>query len=144
MNFLFDVNHRWTEKPELFGEVSKKMYAIANNLGFVLDQMRVQFPDDEELYGIPASEPLCNYIYGIDQIVVDFHNATDEFYVEQTNTNICIHIEVVTKEVAEGNDQDWLRGDNRFSNEEKATYKVGEILSDYRKLADTEYYFKFM
>ena len=53
-----------------------------------------------------------------------------------------IYLEVVTKEVAESNDRDFL---SNKSEEELKDYYVGDgDYSYYTKLAGTEYYFRFM
>lgn len=147
MKFVFETLESWKEPKEVFGEVAMKMYAIQDNVKFITDTLKEQFPNDDI---VKEAEQHKLVLYTcFNQITVDFSNALDEFYLE----NSCdeegaysgsIPLEVVTKEVAEGNDKDWLRGDTMYSDEEKKTYKVGEVLSDYTKLGDTEYYFKFL
>ena len=84
--------------------------------------------------------------FNADEIQCDLDSAYDEFYFlldgKYLDNGFCC-IEVVTKEVAESNDMDWITGTPSISLEERKTYKVGEVLSDYSKL-DDKYYFKFM
>ena len=37
MKFTFEGTEGWTEKPELFGEVALKMYAIRDNIRFIYE-----------------------------------------------------------------------------------------------------------
>ena len=81
----------------------------------------------------------------IDEIQVDLDDADDEFYFLYNNeyiNNICCHVEVVTPEIAESNDKEWL-SDCHYTDEDRASYKLGEVMSDYSKLSE-KYYFKFM
>lgn len=93
-----------------------------------------------------AEREIVKHTFCTDEIQCDLDNAYDEFYFlldgECLDNSFC-HIEVVTKEVAESNDMDWITGTPSISLEERKTYKVGEVLSDYTKL-DDKYYFKFM
>ena len=81
------------------------------------------------------------------RIELDEGNAYDEFYLAYSENNYlpnsCNNIEVVTKEVAEENDMEYLRMED-YSKEDLENYKVGEVLSDYRKLGNSEYYFRIM
>ena len=85
-------------------------------------------------------------------VLLDVDMAYDEFYLcynmekyrPSFLPNSCCHIEVVTKEIAEENDREYLRSSSDFTKEDLANYKVGEILSEYRKLGNSEFYFKFM
>ena len=82
----------------------------------------------------------------INELQCDLDNAYDEFFFLSNGeylNNVCCHIEVVTPEVAESNDMDWIKGTPEIDSEERKTYKLGEVLSDYSKL-DDKYYFKFM
>lgn len=77
----------------------------------------------------------------IEIIELDTSWAMDEFLFRYADDSIlpnsCCSIEVVTKEVAEGNDKD-------FDATTEEDYKVGEGLSYYRKLGDSGYYFRFL
>lgn len=83
----------------------------------------------------------------IEIIELDTSWAMDEFLFRYADDSIlpnsCNSIEVVTPEIAESNDMDWISGTPEISLEERKTYKLGEVLSDYSKL-DDKYYFKFM
>lgn len=80
-------------------------------------------------------------------VELDTSWAMDEFIFKYSNDNTLPNffncIEVVTPEVAESNDMDWITGTPEISLEGRKTYKLGEVLSDYSKL-DDKYYFKFM
>lgn len=80
-------------------------------------------------------------------IELDTSWAMDEFLFRYADDSIlpnsCNSIEVVTPEIAESNDMDWITGTPEISLEERKTYKLGEVLSDYSKL-DDKYYFRFM
>ena len=84
-------------------------------------------------------------LYSVDEVQCDLDSAFDEFYFLSNDKylpNTCCHIEVVTPEVAEENDKTWLN-DINYTDEDRASYKLGEVMSDYSKL-DEKYYFKFM
>ena len=59
--------------------------------------------------------------------------AMDEFLFKYADDSILPNsvrsIEVVTPEVAESNDIDWITGTPEISLEERKTYKLGEVLS---------------
>lgn len=132
MKYIIENNNLLCrEYGTTISEIMEKMYAIEDNLEFLVDTYKKQFPDE-------ITSELFSIIYA-DQISIDLCNANDEFYVENGNNNL--YLEVVTEEVAEMNDHDFL---SNKSVEELKTYKVGETLSYYTKLADTDYYFRFM
>ena len=84
-------------------------------------------------------------LYNVDEVQCDLDNAFDEFYFLSNDRylpNSCRRIEVVTPEVAEESDKAWLN-DINYTDEDRASYKLGEVMSCYSKLDDT-YYFEFM
>ena len=141
MEFVFDGITNWVEKPELFGEISLKMYQIKHNIRFILDTLKEQYPNTPSIIEAHNRGEVEPYI---ERIVVDLSNASDEFYIESEDKNYIIPIEVVTKEVAEENDKELLNYYSQCSKKDKSEYKLGEVLSDYTKLGKTEYYFKFL
>ena len=133
MKYIFESNNIiCREYGETAGEILKKMYAIEDNLEFLVTTLKEQYPNDE-------TYPM--HIY--DQILCDLDSANDEFYIRRTAS--CgiqdIYLEVVTKDIAESNDRDFLSGDT----EALENYSLADgDYSYYTKLADTEYYFRFM
>ena len=86
----------------------------------------------------------------VTDIVVDLDWAIDEFYIEFEepieiskggysipNKSTSIHIEVVTKEVAEMNDDD-------FEATSEDDYEVGGTNSYYTQIGDTNFYYREM
>ena len=139
MRFTFEGTDTWTEKQELFGEIALKMYAIRDNIKFIYETLEKQYPKDEVL----KENGVDNLAYNTQNIVVDLENANDEFYLEHENGTEYVTVEVVTREVAEENDREFLR-DIHYTEEDRDSYVLGEVMSDYTKLGGTEYYFKFM
>ena len=74
----------------------------------------------------------------IKSIECDTASAVDEFYIVDSNNN-SISIEVVTAEVAERNDRDFLRDDEQLND-----YKLGKTWSYYTPLNGTEYYYRLL
>lgn len=138
MKYIFESdNIACREYGETAGDILRKMYAIEDNLEFLLATLVEQSPDNE-----PLPKPFPSYSY--DRILVDLDSANDEFYVGRIGSNAQedIYLEVVTKEVAESNDRDFL---SDLSVEERKQYSLADgVYSYYTKLADTEYYFRFM
>lgn len=136
MKYIFESdNIICREYGETAGEILKKMYAIEDNLKFLLATLVEQYPKDK-------SKVYPSYTY--DQILCVMDSANDEFYIGRTGSNAQedIYLEVVTKDIAESNDRDFL---SDKSKEELKDYYVGDgDYSYYTKLADTEYYFRFM
>ena len=141
MEFVFDGITNWVEKPELFGEISLKMYQVKHNIRFILDTLKEQYPNTPEIIEAHDKGEVEPYL---ERIVVDLSNASDEFYVESKDGKYIIPIEVVTKEVAEENDRELLSYYSEHLEQDKNDYKLGEVLSDYTRLGKTEYYFKFL
>ena len=141
MRFIFDGITNWVEKPELFGEISLKMYQVKHELRFIVNTLREQYPNTPVILEADSKGEL---LPNLSQIVVDLSNASDEFYIESEDQKYSIPIEVATKEVAEENDRELLDYYSKNSGINKSEYKLGEVLSDYTKLGRTEYYFKFL
>ena len=133
MKYIFESNNiACREYGQTAGDILRKMYAIEDSMEFLIKTMKEQYPD---------SEPLPSHMY--DQILVDLDSANDEFYVglSEPNSEEDIYLEVVTKEVAESNDRDFISGNI----EALKNYSLADgVYSYYTKLADTEYYFRFM
>ena len=140
MKFTFEGTEGWTEKPELFGEIALKMYAIRDNIRFIYEALAEQYPNTEILKEVGVN----NLIFNTTNIVVDLRSASDEFYLEHENGTSYVYMEVVTEQIAEENDRELLDYYSKNSGEDKADYQLGGTLSDYTKLGETNYYFKFM
>ena len=118
--------------------IYNKMSHVILHLNKIQEVAKEQAQNQEE---IKEAEEL----YSVDEVQCDLDYAYDEFYLLSNDRylpNSCCHIEVVTPEVAEENDKAWLN-DINYTDEDRASYKLGEVLSDYSKL-DEKYYFKFM
>ena len=147
MKFSF-ISDRDTALVDLVNEVNEgevrqiydKMASILANLERIKEVAIEQARTEMEKVVISQN------FFSADEVQLDLDNAYDEFFFlangEYLN-NVCCHIEVVTPEVAESNDMDWITGTPEIDSEERKTYKLGEVLSDYSKL-DDKYYFKFM
>ena len=77
-------------------------------------------------------------IHNIRAILCDPSQAVDEFLIVDTNNN-SISVEVVTADVAERNDRDFLRG-----NEQQEDYELGGAWSYYIPLNGTGYYYRLL
>lgn len=135
MKYIFESNNiACREYGQTTGDILSKMYAIEDNLEFLVSTFKEQYPEDK-------SKIYPSYTY--DQILVDLDSANDEFYVGRTgsNTREDLYLEVVTKDIAESNDRDFVSGNM----EALENYSLADgVYSYYTKLADTEYYFRFM
>ena len=133
MKYIFESdNIACREYGQVAGDILRKMYAIEDNLEFLTTELEKQYPESTVF-------PYFQY----DRILVDLDSANDEFYVGRTgsNTREDIYLEVVTKEIAESNDRDFVSGNM----EALENYSLADgVYSYYTKLADTEYYFRFM
>jgi len=137
------ISDRCTALEELDDETAKliynKMAHVIANFSRIIQVAQDQARNDRE------REVANEGWQGIDEIQCDLDNAYDEFYFARNNeylpNEIC-HIEVVTPLVAEENDREWL-SDRAYTDQDRASYKLGEVMSDYSKL-DDKYYFKFM
>ena len=133
-------------------EMLKKMQAITENLKVLKEEAIIEGARaTATIDGVPMSDTYVKEALEINKVQavkVDTDMAYDEFLLCYNKNkylpNSCYHVEVVTKEIAEENDMNWITGTPELSEEDRKNYKVGEILSDYRKLGDSGYYFKFM
>jgi hypothetical protein len=147
MKFTF-ISDRCTALIDLSNEVNEsEVKQIYDKMAHVLANFhRISNVALEQARNKEEKEIINNELFsGIDELQCDLDNAYDEFYLLYNNQyldNICCHIEVVTPEVAEENDREWLR-DSAYTDEDRASYKLCEVMSDYSKLSD-KYYFKFM
>lgn len=125
------------EYGETASKIVEKMYAIEDSLEFLVEEYGKTLTK-ELVEAFPHAKVFPAYSYS--QIAVDLDNANDEFYIGRTGGNAMedIHLEVVTKEVAESNDRDM-----GATSEEDYSLADG-VYSYYTKLADTKYYFRFM
>ena len=134
MKYIFESNNIiCREYGETAGDILRKMYAIEDNLEFLIDTLVEQYPQDK-----------VDKYYMYSQILCDLDSANDEFYIGRIGSNAQedIYLEVVTKDIAESNDRDFL---SDLSVEERKQYSLADgVYSYYTKLADTEYYFRFM
>lgn len=114
--------------------IMDKMLHIQRSLKTIFDKALEQARNEVEKES--AKEILL-----VQEVMCDIDNAYDEFYILKENgeflSNAWCKVEVVTKEVAENNDKDFL------DDEELGEYELGGNLSYYDKL-DDKYYFKFM
>lgn len=125
------------EYGKVTGKIVEKMYAIEDNLEFLVEEYK-NILTKELVEAFPNAKVYPAYTY--DQIAVDLDSANDEFYIGRTGSNAMedVHLEVVTKNIAEANDRDM-----------GATSEEGYSLADgvysyYTKLGESEYYFRFM
>lgn len=138
-------------EPNQLVEIQDKMKSIRDNFDVVKKQAQWNAENSiAMLDGKPMKEQELKDVKELGKVeIIELGTdwAIDEFLFKTGEDvilpNTCNSIEVVTKEVAESNDMDWITGTPEISLEERKTYKVGEILSDYTKL-DNKYYFKFM
>ena len=129
-------------------EMLNKAQAIAENLDVLERQAYLEGEETQaEIDGKPLNEQYMQdskEIPNTRRVLVDIDCAYDEFYLmydkDKFLPNSCCSVEVVTKEVAESNDKDM----DAVGDEDEKNYKVGEILSYYRKLGDSGYYFRFL
>lgn len=130
-------------------EMLSKAQAITENLD-VLE--RQAYKEGEDTHAMLDDKPLneqymqdSKEIPNTRRVLIDIDMAYDEFYLmydkDKSLPNSCCSIEVVPKEIAESNDKDF---NYDMSAEDKRNYRVGEILSYYRKLGDSGYYFRFL
>ena len=136
MKYVIESNNLLCrEHGEVVSEIMEKMYAIEDNLDFLSEEYQKQFPNE-------VTSVLLYTFSNTNQISVDLCSANDEFYIESADNTV--FLEVVTKEIAEMNDHDFL-SDVSTEDLKKENYEVGDgNYSYYTKLADTDYYFRFM
>ena len=132
MKYIIECTYSHCRKQgKAVSEIMEKMYAIEDNLEFLADTYITQYPnyDFSVLSSLQHAEQIC----------VDLNQAVDEFYVEEGRTSA--FLEVVTRESAISNDMSFLCGDT----EALKKYSLADgVYSYYTKLADTDYYFRFM
>lgn len=134
---------------EEVAQILNKMKAVAENLD-VLEKQAYQEGKDTQatLDGKPLNERYIKEskeIPNTKYILVDIDMAYDEFYLMYDKDNFlpnsCGKVEVETEYAAREADMSYGLG---LTDEERKHYKVGEILSTYRRLGDSEYYYKFL
>ena len=129
-------------------EMLNKAKAITENLNVLERQAYLEGEETQVMLdGKPLNEQYMQdskEIPNTRRVLIDIDCAYDEFYLmhdkDKFLPNSCCSVEVVTKEVAESNDKDM----DAVGDEDEKNYKVGEILSYYRKLGDSGYYFRFL
>lgn len=144
---LYEVDKVFTRDE--VQEMLNKAQAITENLDVLKRQAYLEGKDTQAMLdGKPLNEQYMQdsrEILNTKRILVDIDMAYDEFYLLYDKDNYlptsCCHIEVESREVAEATDEDF---NYDLSAKDKRNYKVGEILSYYRKLGDSGYYFRFM
>ena len=135
MKYIIETEKLDREHDEVISEIMDKMYAIEDNLEFLSKEYQRQFPNE-------ITSVILNTFSYTKQICVDLCSANDEFYIESKNN--CIFLEVVTEKIAQLNDNDFL-SDVSAEDLKKENYHLGDgNYSYYTKLADTDYYFRFM
>ena len=116
-------NLRVNEQMDL-GEVFLKAQAIEKNLSLLID-------DD-----LKPSD--------IERITLDLNEQIDEFGLLTYDGDYANRIEVLTKEQAEENDRDFVNEENGYSKDDVDSYEVGGCLSVYKKLGESDYYYREM
>lgn len=111
-------NLRVNEQMDL-GEMILKAQAIEKNLKMLVDN-----PKD------------------IERICLDLNDQYDEYGLLNYDGEWENQIEVVTKEVAEENDRDFVNEENGYSKNDVESYEVGGCLSVYKKLGESDYYYR--
>ena len=118
----------WEMNKNELAEVVNKMQAIELNMKYLAGGIK------ELEKNINADFDICAYL----------SDQYDEFYIKN-NDLFLSHIEVVTMEIAEQNDIEELRGCPQYSLQEiKNDYEVGGSLSSYKKLGNSEFYYREM
>ena len=135
MKYVIETNNLLCrEHGNIVAEIMEKMYALEDNIEFIVEEYKKQFPKE--------FTPQLLSVLHADQISVDTCSANDEFYIE--NGAAYLYLEVETEEIAQLNDNDFL-SDVSKEDLKKENYHLGDgNYSYYTKLADTEYYFRFM
>lgn len=78
----------------------------------------------------------------IERICLDLNDQYDEYGLLNYDGEWENQIEVVTKEVAEENDRDFVNEENGYSKDDIDSYEVGSCLSVYKKLGESDYYYR--
>ena len=140
MKYVIETNNPiCREHNEVISNIMEKMYAIADSLEFLIKNYKEEFLTEKLIESFPQAKNVFP-AHAYDQILVDLDSANDEFYIGRIggNPQEDIYLEVVTKEIAESNDSD-------FGATSYEDYNLADgVNSYYTKLADTDYYFRFM
>lgn len=137
---------------EEVAQMLDKMKAISDNLIALKDQA---FKEAEATKATLDGKPLndryikeSKEIPNTEYILVDIDMAYDEFHLMYDEDNFlpnsCCHIEVETEYAAREADISFGLGLTDEERKYYEYYKVGEILSLYRRLGDSEYYYRFL
>lgn len=102
---------------------------ILVTMQYLADNYNVLKNDDIQCYNTNLDD--------VKSIECDTANAVDEFYIVDGNNN-SVSVEVVTADVAERNDRDFLK------DEQVEEYELGKIWSYYLPLNGTEYYYRLL
>ena len=154
MKFSFQTEYYekplWNDNERT--QAMDKMFAIAQdtNLCFIVDKSNEAIEDDKKR-GIKGEQDWQQInAWEIGEIRCYEDCAIDEFdFLDDEGIIIRPYgYEVVTEEVAVSNDMDWLSDEN-YTDEDRASYVLGEVMSDYVKLPNLspkgiQYYFKLM
>ena len=111
-------NLRANEQADL-GEMILKAQAIEKNLKLLVDNPK-----------------------NIERICLDLNDQYDEYGLLNYDGEWENQIEVVTKEVAEENYRDFVNEENGYSKKDVDSYEVGGCLSVYKKLGESDYYYR--
>ena len=104
------------------GEVFLKAQAIEKNLSLLIDN------------DLKPSD--------IERITLDLNEQIDEFGLLTYDGDYANRIEVLTKEQAEESDRDFVNEENGYSKDDVDSYEVGGCLSVYKKLGESDYYYR--
>lgn len=123
----------WEVNKNDLSEIANKMQAIELSFNDLINDIpELKKFDNFENYTIEA----------------DLSDQYDEFFINGkiNNEEKIIHLEVVTREVAIANDKELLlmSGSGYTKSEIESDYQVGSTLSDYKKLGNTNYFYKEM
>lgn len=113
-----NYNLRKNEKSDL-GQMILKAQAIEKNL-----KLLVENPN------------------AIERICLDLSQQFNEYGLLNYDGEWENQIEVLTKEQAKQNDLDELCYDTRYDKNDLKNYRVGKILSSYKKLGESNYYYR--
>ena len=78
----------------------------------------------------------------IERITLDLNEQIDEFGLLTYDGDYANQIEVLTKEQAEESDRDFVNEENGYSKDDVDSYEVGGCLSVYKKLGESDYYYR--
>ena len=114
-------NLRVNEQMDL-GEIFLKAQAIEKNLSLLIDD------------NLKPSD--------IERITLDLNEQIEEFGLLTYDGDYANRIEVLTKEQAEENDRAFINEEYGYSKNKINSYKVGGCLSAYKKLGESDYYYR--